>query len=141
VKVASETKLDDEFAKQLGLSDLEQLRAYCATSNGKSQSRPTHMKRRLLDQLAAGHDFDVPPSMVEAEYQNIMAQLRQEGAARRIRRPRSRRSRPMPKNIAALRSVAWPGLLLSEIRRQTYRGQPEMNRLVGQAAAQYQPGP
>ncbi|MFX4377384.1 hypothetical protein ABTA44_20245, partial [Acinetobacter baumannii] len=38
----------------------------------------THMKRKLLDQLAAGHDFPVPPSMVEAEFQQIWAQLEHE---------------------------------------------------------------
>ncbi len=36
------------------------------------------MKRRLLDQLAESHDFEVPPSMVDAEYENIMGQLRHE---------------------------------------------------------------
>jgi trigger factor len=36
------------------------------------------MKRALLDQLAAGHDFDVPPSMVEAEFEQIWQQLQQE---------------------------------------------------------------
>ncbi|MEY4239352.1 MAG: hypothetical protein RL339_1953, partial [Pseudomonadota bacterium] len=32
----------------------------------------------FLLQLAAGHDFDVPPSMVEAEFGQIWAQLQQE---------------------------------------------------------------
>src|SRR3546814_17296861 len=40
----------------------------------------THMKRKLLDQLAAGHDFPVPPSMVEAEFQQIWAQLEHEAS-------------------------------------------------------------
>ena len=31
-------------------------------------------------QLASAHDFDVPPSMVDAEYENIMAQLRHEAS-------------------------------------------------------------
>src|SRR3546814_14117567 len=38
------------------------------------------MKRKLLDQLAAGHDFPVPPSMVEAEFQQIWAQLEHEAS-------------------------------------------------------------
>ncbi|MFL6779996.1 MAG: trigger factor [Sphingomicrobium sp.] len=144
VKVASETKLDDAFAKQLGLSDLEQLKGLLRDQqrqelNGLTR---THMKRRLLDQLAAGHDFDVPPSMVEAEYQNIMAQLRHEAS-----------HEPDPetalKEIEAdaeeYRSIAVRrvrlGLLLSEIgsANNIEVSQQEMNRLVGQAAAQYQP--
>jgi trigger factor len=77
VKTAGETKLDDEFAKQLGLNDLEQLKGLLRDQqqqelNGLTR---THMKRRLLDQLAADHDFEVPPSMVDAEYYNIMAHL------------------------------------------------------------------
>ena len=40
----------------------------------------THMKRKLLDQLAAAHDFDVPPSMVEAEFNQIWAQLQHEAS-------------------------------------------------------------
>jgi trigger factor len=38
------------------------------------------MKRSLLDQLAAGHDFAVPPSMVEAEFAQIWQQLTSEAA-------------------------------------------------------------
>jgi trigger factor len=82
IKVAGEAKLDDDFAKQLGLNDIEQLKGLLRDQqqqelNGLTR---THMKRRLLDQLAADHDFDVPPSMVEAEFQNIMAQLRHEAS-------------------------------------------------------------
>src|SRR3546814_12456572 len=38
----------------------------------------TYMKRKLLDQLAANHDFEVPPSMVEAEFNQIWGQLEHE---------------------------------------------------------------
>ena len=39
------------------------------------------MKRQLLDQLAAAHDFPVPESMVDAEFQQIQARfLRRLGA-------------------------------------------------------------
>ena len=144
VKVAGETKIDDEFAKQLGLNDLDQLKGLLRDQqrqelNGLTR---THMKRRLLDQLAADHDFDVPPSMVEAEYQNIMAQLRHEA---------SHEADP----AAALKEVEGDaeeyrgiavrrvrlGLLLSEIGAANHIevSQQEMNRLIGQAAAQYQP--
>ena len=138
MKVAGETKIDDEFAKQLGLNDLEQLKGLLRDQqqqelNGLTR---THMKRRLLDQLAADHDFDVPPSMVEAEYQNIMAQLRHEasheadpeaalkeieGDAEEYRRIAVRRVRL--------------GLLLSEIGAANgiEVSQQEMNRLIGQA--------
>src|SRR3546814_10900280 len=69
VKVSAEGGPDDEFAKSLGLESLEQLRDPLKGQieqehNGLTR---TFMKRKLLDQLAANHDFEVPPSMVEAE--------------------------------------------------------------------------
>ena len=62
VKTAGETKLDDEFAKTLGLKDLDQLKDLIRDQlaqelNGLTR---THMKRQLLDQLAERHDFAVP---------------------------------------------------------------------------------
>ncbi len=40
----------------------------------------TFMKRQLLDQLAAGHDFEVPPGMVDAEFDQIWQQLEHEAS-------------------------------------------------------------
>jgi len=102
----------------------------------------THMKRRLLDQLASSHDFDVPPSMVEAEFNNIMAQLRHEAShdedpAASLKEIESEAEDY--RKIAERRVRL--GLLLSEIgaANGVEVSQAEMNRLIGQAAAQYQP--
>jgi trigger factor len=100
------------------------------------------MKRRLLDQLAADHDFDVPPSMVEAEYQNIMAQLRHEASHEADPEAALKEiegDADEYRNIAVRRVRL--GLLLSEIgaANNIEVSQQEMNRLIGQAAAQYQP--
>src|SRR3546814_3914735 len=38
------------------------------------------MKRKLLDQLAVSHDFEVPPTMVEAEFGQIWQQLEHEAS-------------------------------------------------------------
>jgi len=144
VKTAAETKLDDEFAKQLGLDDLEQLKGLLRDQqqqelNGLTR---THMKRRLLDQLAADHDFDVPPSMVEAEYANIMAQLRHEASHEADPEAALKEiegDAEEYRNIAVRRVRL--GLLLSEIgaANGVEISSQEMNRLIGQAAAQYQP--
>ena len=144
VKTAAETKFDDEFAKQLGLNDLEQLKGLLRDQqqqelNGLTR---THMKRRLLDQLAADHDFEVPPSMVEAEYANIMAQLRHEAnheADPAAALKEIEADSDDYRNIAVRRVRL--GLLLSEIGAANgiEVSQQEMNRLIGQAAAQYQP--
>ena len=144
VKTPGETRLDDDFAKQLGLNDLDQLKGLLRDQqqqelNGLTR---THMKRRLLDQLAAGHDFDVPPSMVEAEYENIMAQLRHEASHEA---DPAAALKEIEGDAEEYRSIAVRrvrlGLLLSEIGAANGIDvtQQEMNRLIGQAAAQYQP--
>src|SRR5687768_6703122 len=82
VKTPGEAKVDEDFAKSLGLQSLGQLRDLLRDQQQQELSglTRTHMKRRLLDQLAAKHDFPVPHSMVEAEYENIMQQLRHEAS-------------------------------------------------------------
>ena len=144
VKTAGDAKLDDDFAKTLGLESLEQLRGLIRDQqqqelNGLTR---THMKRKLLDQLAASHDFDVPPSMVAAEFDNIMAQLRHEAeqeedtaAALAEIEGESEDYRKIAERRVRL------GLLLSEIgsNNGVEVSQQEMNRLMSQAAAQYQP--
>jgi trigger factor len=82
VKIAVDTKVDDEFAKSLGLEGLDQLRTLMRGQLEQETAglTRTQMKRALLDQLAAGHDFDVPPSMVDAEFEQIWMQLQQEAA-------------------------------------------------------------
>ena len=144
VKTAGETSIDDDFAKTLGLKDLEQLKGLVRDQaqqelNGLTR---THMKRRLLDQLASDHDFEVPPSMVSAEYENIMAQLRHEasqdadpeGSLKEIEGEADDY-----RGIAERRVRL--GLLLSEIGSANgiEVSQAEMNRLIGQAASQYPP--
>jgi trigger factor len=143
VKIAGETRVDEEFAKSLGLTDLEQLRGLI---RGQVEQEldgltRTHMKRQLLDQLAARHDFGVPESMVEAEYQNILEQLRHEAS-----------HEPDPQAALAeieaeageYRHIAERrvrlGLLLSEIGNANgvEISEQEMNRLMMQAASQYQ---
>ena len=144
VKVAGESKVDEEFAKSLGLSGLDQLKGLIKDQLQQELSglTRTHMKRRLLDQLAERHDFPVPPSMVEAEYNNIMAQLRHEAGHEAD--PESALAE-IEREAADYRHIAERrvrlGLLLSEIGAANgiEVSSQEMNRLIGQAAAQYQP--
>ena len=143
VKTAGETKVDDELAKSLGLNDLDQLKGLIRGQleqdlNGLTR---THMKRQLLDVLAERHDFAVPESMLDAEFQNIINQLRHEAS-----------HEPDPtaalaeieKESGDYRKIAERrvrlGLLLSEIgaANGVEVTDQEMNRLVAQAATQYQ---
>jgi len=144
VRVPREAKVDEDFAKSLGLQGLDQLRELLKGQieqelNGLTR---THMKRKLLDQLAASHSFPVPPSMVEAEFQQIWAQLEHEASHEED--PEAARAE-MEKDRADYQAIAERrvrlGLLLSEIGQQNgvEVSQQEMQRLILQAAQQYNP--
>ena len=144
VKTAGETKIDDELATSLGLKDLDQLKELLKGQieqelNGLTR---THMKRKLLDQLAEGHDFPVPPSMVEAEFAQIWQQLEHE--ATHEADPEAALAE-MESERADYQAIAERrvrlGLLLSEIGQANgvEVSQQEMNRLIAQAASQYGP--
>jgi trigger factor len=142
VKVEDETKVDDEFAKNLGLESLDKLKELLRGQLEQETSglTRTQMKRQLLDTLAADHDFDVPAGMVEAEFDQIWAQLQQEAA--REENPEEalkeiEAEKDEYKEIAVRRVRL--GLLLSEIGQKNgveVSGQ-EMNMLIQQAAQQY----
>jgi trigger factor len=144
VQQPRETKLDDSFAQSMGLEGINQLRGLLKGQveqemNGLTR---THMKRKLLDQLAANHDFPVPPSMVEAEFSQIWQQLEHEAsheADPEAARAEMESEREDYRNIAERRVRL--GLLLSEIgnRNGVQVSQQEMNQLIMQAAQQYRP--
>ena len=142
VRVADEAKADDDFAKSLGLEGIDQLRDLMKGQLEQefNQLTRTHMKRRLLDQLAAAHNFDVPPSMVDAEFNQIWAQLEHEaGQEADPEAARAEMEKDRVEYLAiAVRRVRL-GLLLSEIGQanNVQISAQEMNRLIQQAAMQY----
>ena len=144
VQTSQEVKPDDAFAKSMGLEGIDQLRGLMKTQveqelNGLTR---TYMKRQLLDQLAAAHDFPVPESMVDAEFDQIWKQLEHE--ATHEDDPEAARAE-METERGDYRAIAVRrvrlGLLLSEIGQKNgvEVNQQEMNQLVMQAAQQYRP--
>ena len=145
VKIEAEGKIDDDFAKSLGLDDLDKLKELVRGQLEQETAglTRTQMKRQLLDSLAAGHDFPVPEGMVDAEFQQIWTQLQQEAqqdedteaALKQIEEEKDDY-----RSIAERRVRL--GLLLSEIGQKNgveISGQ-EMNMLMQQAAQQYREG-
>jgi trigger factor len=143
VKTAGDTKIDEDFAKSLGLQSLDQLKGLIRDQqqqelNGLTR---THMKRQLLDQLAARHDFPVPQSMVDAEHENILNQLKHEASHEDD--PQAALAE-IEKDAAEYRRIAERrvrlGLLLSEIgaANGVQITDQEMRNLIAQAASQYQ---
>lgn len=107
----AETKLDDEFAKRLGLDDLAALKK--AIEDQLSGDLESHsrmkMKKELLDYLDANHDVDAPEGMLEMEFDSIVKQVEQEQQGEEL----SDAEKEELKAIA-LRRVRL-GLILSEI--------------------------
>ncbi|MEQ8744631.1 trigger factor [Parasphingorhabdus sp.] len=144
VQKPKEAKADDDMAKSMGLEGIDQLSELLKGQieqelNGLTR---THMKRKLLDQLAASHDFEVPPSMVEAEFSQIWQQLEQEAAQEEdsdAARKEMEDEKDEYREIAVRRVRL--GLLLSEIGQANgvEVSQQEMGMLMQQAAQQYRP--
>lgn len=144
VKKPVESKADDSLAAAFGLESLDKLKELMKVQveqelNGLTR---TYMKRQLLDQLAADHDFDVPPTMVEAEFEQIWAQLEQEAAREddpEAARKEMETERDDYRDIAVRRVRL--GLLLSEIGQANgvEVSNQEMQMLVSQASQQYRP--
>jgi trigger factor len=144
VKVEGETKADDEFAKSLGLESLDQLKGLLRGQLEQETAglTRTQMKRQLLDKLASQHDFEVPPAMVEAEFEQIWQQLQSEAAkeadpAAAMKEIEAEKGDY--KRIAERRVRL--GLLLSEIGQANgvEISNQEMQMLLQQAAQQYRP--
>ncbi len=144
VQVESETKVDEDFAKSLGLEGLEQLKGLVKAQLEQETAglTRTQMKRQLLDRLAADHDFEVPPTMVEAEFEQIWQQLQAEIAKEddpEAGLKEIEAERDDYKRIAERRVRL--GLLLSEIGQANgvEVTAQEMGMLIQQAAQQYSP--
>ncbi|MEM9669085.1 MAG: trigger factor [Pseudomonadota bacterium] len=76
-------EVDEEFARNFGFDTLEELRDMMRNqieSRHNSASRQK-AKRALLDILDDKHDFDLPPKMVDQEFDQIWQQLMQEKEA------------------------------------------------------------
>ena len=72
--------LDDDFAKRLGMENVEALRGAVKTQMEAalaSMSRQ-HVKRQILDALDDGHKFDVPAQLVDAEFNTIWQRVMHE---------------------------------------------------------------
>ena len=77
VKAPKPAEIDDELAKKYGADDLEALKEQVRErlQSEYDQAARAVLKRKLLDKLDEMVDFDLPPSLVEAEAKQIAHQL------------------------------------------------------------------
>ena len=80
VAAPGELKIDDEFAKGFGLEGLDKLKeAVRANMEGEfAKASRGKLKRKLLDELDKRYSFELPPSLVEQEFNGIWSQVEAE---------------------------------------------------------------
>ena len=77
VEAPGEVKIDDDFAKTLGLESLAKLKDAVKDRIAREHAGASRqkLKRALLDQLDERHKFEPPPSLVEQEFDNVWSQI------------------------------------------------------------------
>jgi len=83
VQGAQDATPDDEFAKKFGMDSLDKLKETLkeGLDNEHDVQSRMKLKRAILDELDKKHSFELPPNMVESEFQNIWAQVQAEKEA------------------------------------------------------------
>lgn len=73
VDAPAEVTVDDAFAKQLGLESIAKLRDAVKDRIAQEHAQATRakVKRQLLDALDERHKFDLPPTLVDQEFDNV----------------------------------------------------------------------
>ncbi|MBF0354291.1 MAG: trigger factor [Alphaproteobacteria bacterium] len=137
-KVAAQ--IDEEMAKVMGLESLDALKKTVKEQIERDYDRLSRMKlkRALLDKLAEGHDFPVPPGLLDAEFQAIWKQIEEAKAKGQLDEADKAKSdevlREEYQKIAARRVRL--GILLAEVGRtnNVQVSQEDLNRaLVAEA--------
>lgn len=77
VSAPKEPEINDAFAESLGAENLVKLRELVSEQMAREYAQVSRMKlkRVLLDQLNEKHDFELPPSLVDAEFEGIWQQV------------------------------------------------------------------
>src|SRR5690606_7325286 len=136
-------EVDDEFAKTLGAENLEQLRQLVTEQIKREydQASRAKVKRALLDELEKRHDFALPPTLVEREFEGIWQQvtqgLEQAGRTFEDEGKTEEQAREEYRKIAERRVRL--GLILGEVgeKSQIQVSQDEMRRALVEQARQY----
>ena len=135
--------VDDELAKTVGMADLAALKEAIRSSLQREYDGLARLKlkRALLDSLAEKASFEVPESMVEAEFTQIWQRVEADLKAGRLDEDDKGKDEETLK--AEYRTISERrirlGLMLSEIGRtnNVQVGQDEMQRAVYQEASRY----
>ncbi len=80
VKQPDPITLDDKLAENFGLENLANMkdRVRDQLKSDFARASRLHLKRRILDALDQAHSFELPPTMVEGEFEGIWKQVQDE---------------------------------------------------------------
>lgn len=80
VAAAGDAEINDEFATNLGLESLDKLKEAIKDQLTSQYGQATRqkVKRQLLDSLDELHQFELPPTLVDQEFENIWNSVKQE---------------------------------------------------------------
>jgi len=143
IDAPGELTVNDDFAKQLGMESLAKLRdavkdRIAREHAGASRSR---LKRQLLDALDERHKFDLPPTLVTQEFDNVWqtveGDLKQQGRTFADEGTTEEEARAEYRKIAERRVRL--GLVIAEIgdKNQIKVTDEEMQRAVVDRARQF----
>ena len=143
IKAEVEGKVDEDFAKRIGLESLDKLKDLLRSNLNQQYAGAARFKqkRALLDQLDEAHSFDLPPKMVEAEFNGIWQQVEADKAAGQLPEEDAKKSDDDLK--AEYRKIAERrvrlGLVLAEIGRanNVQVTDNELNAAIMQEARNY----
>jgi trigger factor len=143
IEAPNPVTIDDAFAKSLGLDSLAKLRDAVKDRIAREHAAASRqkLKRALLDQLDARHKFDVPPSLVEQEFdgvwKTVLSDLQAQGRTFADEGTTEEDAKAEYRGIAERRVRL--GLVLAEIgdRNAIKVTDDEMNRAVVERARQF----
>jgi len=138
-----ESQPDDTFAKSLGLESFEKLQE---AVRGQLQreldsAAKNKLKKLLLDALDEGHSFELPPSLIEAEFEgiwrNVTRQIEQSKSSFEAEGTTEEKAREEYRKLAERRVRL--GLVLSEIgnENQIRISDEELRRAMIDRARQF----
>ena len=143
VKVPLPVAVDDALAEKLGLENLAALKDAVREQSEKEYAEVSRgrLKRKLLDTLAEHHTFEVPPSLVEGEFEQIWSQV--EADLKREDKTIADLDKPEEEARAEYRDIAERrvrlGLLLSQVGNTNNLtvNQDEVNRAMAEQAQRF----
>jgi trigger factor len=138
-----EVTIDDAFAKQLGVESLAKLQDAVKARIAQEHTGATRakIKRQLLDALDERHKFELPPTLVDQEFDNVWQtvenDLKQQGRTFQDEGTTEEAAKAEYRKIAERRVRL--GLVIAEIgdKNQIKVGDEEVQRAVVERARQF----